>query len=83
MGKKTEGFMFIKQGQRRDVRAQRRDVPESLLANIATFGLNIATFQKCEIAMSERGDSTSRLARESTNPTSRHSREWCQLKSRL
>ena len=28
---------FIKLGQRRDVRAQRRDVPEGLLANVMTL----------------------------------------------
>ena len=39
--------MFIKQGQCRDVRAQRRDVPEGLFANVATF-------QKGEIVMSRR-----------------------------
>ena len=29
--------MFIKQGQRYNVRAQRRDVPKGLFANIATL----------------------------------------------
>ena len=37
MGKKTEGVMFIKHGQRRDIRAQHRDIPESSLANVVTF----------------------------------------------
>ena len=43
---------FIKQGQRHDVQAQRRDVPEGLLANITTF-------QKGYTATSRRGDPTS------------------------
>ena len=30
-------MLCIKQRQRRDVRAQRRDVPEGLLANVATL----------------------------------------------
>ena len=34
VGKKSEEFLFIKQGQRRDVRAQRRDVPEGLFASV-------------------------------------------------
>ena len=28
---------FIKQGQRHNIRAQRRDMPEGLLANVATL----------------------------------------------
>ena len=37
VGKKSEEFMFIKQGQHRDVRAQRCDIPEGLFASITTL----------------------------------------------
>ena len=36
----------LKQRQRRDVRVQRHNVPESEVANIATLRLNVATFQR-------------------------------------
>ena len=34
---KIERLLILKQGQRRDVWAQRRDVPEGGVANVATF----------------------------------------------
>ena len=46
--------MFIKQGQRREVLAQCRDVPEGLFTNDTTLS------------------PTSRCARESIKPTSKH-----------
>ena len=43
VGKKNERLLSLKQVQRRDVRAQRRDVPEGGAANIATLRPNVAT----------------------------------------
>ena len=37
--------MFLKQGQHRDVQAQRRDVPEGLFANVATLRSNVTMSQ--------------------------------------
>ena len=36
----------LKQGQRRDVRMQRRDVPERTTANVAMLSSNVVTFQR-------------------------------------
>ena len=40
------GWFSLKQGQRRDMRMQRRDVPEMETANVATLRSNVATFQR-------------------------------------
>ena len=40
---KNERLLGNKQGQRRDVRTQRRDVPEIGAANVAMLGSNVAT----------------------------------------
>ena len=37
VGKKSEESLFIKQDQRRDVRAQHNEVSEGLFSNVATF----------------------------------------------
>ena len=43
---KNERLLGNKQGQRCDVRAQRRDVPERGAANVATLRSNVATFRR-------------------------------------
>ena len=43
---KNWGVFGLKQGQRRDVRVQCRDVPERKASNVATLRSNIATFQR-------------------------------------
>ena len=43
---KNERLLGNKQGQRCNVQAQRRDVPERGAANVATLGSNIATVQR-------------------------------------
>ena len=40
---KNGGLLVNKKGQRRDVRAQRRDIPEGEIANVATFRSNVLT----------------------------------------
>ena len=73
---KNERLLGNKQDQRRDVRAQRRDVLERGAANVATFQRrsksNAATLGS-NVAMFQRGYfSTSRC----WDPTSRRSRGW-------
>ena len=51
---KNGGLLVNKQGQRRDVRAQRRDVPEGGVANVATLGSNVATLGS-NVATFQRG----------------------------
>ena len=41
--KKNKGLLVNKQGQRRDVRAQRHDVPEGKIANVVTLRSNVGT----------------------------------------
>ena len=43
---KNERLLGNKQGQRRDVQDQHRDVSERGATNVATLGSNIATFQR-------------------------------------
>ena len=65
---KNERLLGNKQGQHHDVQAQRRDVPESEVANVATFQrgykTNVATFQRGYNPTSRRWDPTSRSSRE-------------------
>ena len=43
---KNRGLLVNKQGQRRDVRAQHRNVPRGGAANVAMLRSNVATFQR-------------------------------------
>ena len=43
---KNGGHLVNKQGQRRNVRAQRRFVPEGGGSNVTTLRSNVATFQR-------------------------------------
>ena len=43
---KNGGHLVNKQGQRRDVQAQRPDVPDGGCANVATLRSNVTTFQR-------------------------------------
>ena len=61
---KNGGLLVNKQGQRRDVRPQRCDVPEGGGANVATLRSNVTKFQR---------GYKSNVA---TSPMSRRSREW-------
>ena len=72
---KNERLLSNKQGQRRDVRAQRRDVPERGATNVMTFqrgsksnvttlGSNVVTFQRSYNPTSRRCDPTSQRSRE-------------------
>ena len=45
-GQKNGGHLVNKQGQRRDVQTQRRNVLEDGCANVATLRSNVATFQR-------------------------------------
>ena len=62
--KNYEKLQGNKQGQRRDVRAQLRDVPERGAANVAMLGSNVATFQSGLKPTSRRSYPTSRRSRE-------------------
>ena len=72
----------LKQGQRRDVRMQRLDFPESEAANVVTLRSNVATFQRAfktnvatlgtNVAMFQR---RAKITSRRWNPTSRHFRE--------
>ena len=46
VGQKMRGLLSLKQVQRRDVRAQRCDVPEGGAANVAALRSNVATWQR-------------------------------------
>ena len=46
VGQKKKRLLGNKQGQRHEVRVQRRDVPEGRAANVATLRSNFATFQR-------------------------------------
>ena len=51
-------MLCIKQRQRRNVRAQRHNIPEGLFANVATLKSNVATFQRVvptDVATLQRG----------------------------
>ena len=72
----------LKQRQRRDVRMQRRDVPENEAANVAKLRLNVATFQRVvknniatlrtNVAKFQR---RAKMMSRCWDPTSRRSRE--------
>ena len=81
VGAKKWGVFGLKQGQRRDVRMQRRDFPEKKTTNVVTLRSNVATFQRVittNVATLESHVATFQRVQKMTSrrcdPTSRSSR---------